>query len=380
MKAPTSPPLNRQILDEASAWFVDFRVCDIDATARARFDQWLRRSPEHIRAYLEIAKTYVELPSARAGADLDVEQLVTAARAEVTNVAPFTAWRGAPQLVGGQDSAKAAAAMLRVSRAHRSSHWRVGLAASVVLVFLAGVLSAWFWPNRFSTYATQIGENRSITLGDGSTIDLNARSKVRIEFSRHLRNVELLEGQALFEVAHDVRRPFIVRSGPVMVRAVGTQFDVNRGRNGTTVTVIEGRVEVVKEGSTEPEQPTRDHDQAEQAPSSEVTGHKPTLVSAGEQVTVTARVLTAPKRADVAAATAWAQHRLFFDGTRLDEVVDDFNRYNTRPLIIEDGRLNDFHVSGVYTSTDPASLIRFLREQPGIAVTETDDAVRIRRE
>ncbi len=57
------PKLNRQILDEASAWFVDFRVGDVDLTARERFDQWLRQSPEHIRAYMEIARTYVELPA-----------------------------------------------------------------------------------------------------------------------------------------------------------------------------------------------------------------------------------------------------------------------------------------------------------------------------
>ena len=63
-KTPT-PELNRQILDEASEWFVDFRVGDVDTVARERFDEWLRRSPEHIRAYWEIAKTYVELSGLR---------------------------------------------------------------------------------------------------------------------------------------------------------------------------------------------------------------------------------------------------------------------------------------------------------------------------
>ena len=71
------------------------------------------------------------------------------------------------------------------------------------------------------------------------------------------------------------------------------------------------------------------------------------------------------------------QHRLVFDNSRLSDVVDDFNRYNARQLVIEDRRLYDFHVSGVYSSTDPASLIRFLRAQPSIDVIETDTDVRI---
>jgi transmembrane sensor len=63
----------------------------------------------------------------------------------------------------------------------------------------------------------------------------------------------------------------------------------------------------------------------------------------------------------------------------LRDVLDEFNRYNSRQLVIEDRALDDFHISGVYSSTDPASLLRFLREQPGIEVFETDDGVRITR-
>jgi transmembrane sensor len=81
----------------------------------------------------------------------------------------------------------------------------------------------------------------------------------------------------------------------------------------------------------------------------------------------------------VAAATAWTQHKLVFDGSPLSDVVDGFNRYNARQIVVEDSALDDFHVSGVYSSTDPASLIRFLRQQPGIDVIETDEGVRIAR-
>src|ERR1700722_18849672 len=76
--------LNRQILDEAAEWFVDFRVGDVDAEACERFDQWLRRSPEHIRAYMEIAKTYVELPAEGPDRKINLEDLIARARSPDT--------------------------------------------------------------------------------------------------------------------------------------------------------------------------------------------------------------------------------------------------------------------------------------------------------
>jgi transmembrane sensor len=104
------------------------------------------------------------------------------------------------------------------------------------------------------------------------------------------------------------------------------------------------------------------------------------FVSAGEQVTVTEREVAEPHRTDIAATTAWTRHRLIFDATPLSDVVDDFNRYNRRQLVVEDRALDDFHVSGVYSSSDPASLILFLRQQPGIEVIETGEGVRITRQ
>ena len=101
-------------------------------------------------------------------------------------------------------------------------------------------------------------------------------------------------------------------------------------------------------------------------------------LSAGEQVTVTpAAALPAPAHADIAATTAWMERRLIFDGSKLSDVVQEFNRYNRRQLVIEGTQLSDFHVSGVYSSTDPASLIRFLREQAGLKITEDDNQVLI---
>jgi len=229
-----------------------------------------------------------------------------------------------------------------------------------------------------------------------------------VEFSKNERRVELLDGQALFQVAKDKNRPFIVASGEATVRAVGTQFDVYRKAGGTTVTVLEGRVAVYStahaessagsaedpatavapapgspHASMQPKAQTHATPHAESATSNlpglvDPSGSGAIFLSAGEQVTVTpAQTLPAPARADIVATTAWMQRRLIFDGSKLSDVVQEFNRYNKRQLVIEDAQLSDFHVSGVYSSTDPSSLIRFLREQPGMKVTENENEVQI---
>ncbi len=372
------PKLNRQILEEASTWFVDFRVGDVDSGSRERFDRWLRESPEHIRAYMEIAKTYVDLPAPSPQRKIDVEALIAHALPD-SNVVPMED-HASPHRPGSP-TAKC------VQGTHTGVHpvipghrrpWvkAAALAASMAIVGTASLL-VFFALNRSSTYITQIGERRSITLVDGSTIDLNSRSEVRIRFSERERNVDLIDGQALFEVAKDKARPFIVRSGDTAVRAVGTQFDVYRRKNGTTVTVIEGRVAVLN--STHPIAGGEFHGggapflASGAAKSASTPGSRSSprlaegndkeggaiLVSAGEQLTVTDHAVAAPAPADVAVAIAWVQRRLIFDASRLSDVVDDFNRYNRRQIIIEDRALDDFHVSGVYSSTDPASLLRF---------------------
>ena len=368
MKAEPHSPTNRQILDEASVWFVDFRVGDIDAASREQFDQWLRQSPQHIRAYMEIARTYVELPALKSDLRMDTDALIAAAQAEGNIVRLDQGTAAGP-------SAPSAAEHHGVQRFSRASWLKPpALAASLLVTIGAGTLAAWLWLHRYPTYATEIGENRSITLPDGSTVDLNARSRLRIEFSKGERDVTLLKGQALFDVAKDPARPFIVRSGDIVVRAVGTQFDVNTGSSGTTVTVVEGRVEVSKDGAV-----GRVGEPANFPPLGDASTTGPTYVSAGQQLTVTAQRVSELKHADVAAATAWTQHRLIFDGTSLADVVEEFNRYNSRQIVIETSELNDFHVSGVYASTDPTSLLRFLREQPGVEVSESDNSVRITR-
>jgi transmembrane sensor len=321
---------------EASMWFIEFRTGEMTAAERTRFYEWLRRSPEHIQAYLEIAEGWAELPTSDPGAHLDIQALIARARdSHDDNIVQL------PQ----QASAKP-------SQSRQAGY---AMAASVVLML---GLAGWFALSRTNTYTTRIGEQRTVRLQDGSTLEINALSSVRIRFSANTREVDLKEGQALFRVAADPSRPFIVHSDATTVRAVGTQFDVYRKPSGTVVTVLEGRVAVA-----------------------EVEEPRPMLLAAGDQVTVPTIPKARkepPKHADVAIATAWVQKRLIFEDTPLAEVAEEFNRYNTRQLVIVGAALRSTGISGVYSSSDPDSLLGFLRAQPNIVLTEDDREIRVR--
>jgi len=133
--------------------------------------------------------------------------------------------------------------------------------------------------------------------------------------------------------------------------------------------VVEGQVAIEVDGL--PNSSVRKQARAPTGPASSV------LVSAGEQTVATLRAPIHAYRANVYAATAWTEGKLMFDSAPLREVVAEFNRVGLRRLSIEDDSLLDLHVSGVFPAADSAQLVRFLHERFGVAVTETDEEVRI---
>jgi transmembrane sensor len=155
-----------------------------------------------------------------------------------------------------------------------------------------------------------------------------------------------------------------VTSGAARVRAVGTQFDVYRKGSGVTVTVLEGRVAI---------------DDIPAAGAAAALSAEPLLLSAGEQVLVTPKEVRKAVHPNVATATAWTDRQLVFESASLLEVAAEFNRYNARQLVVRDAALYDFHISGVFSSADPGSLIRFLRERPGVRVTESPAEIRVEK-
>lgn len=392
--------LNAQIYQEACEWFIECRAGDLADAARVEFDRWLRKSPEHLSAYLEVAAIWNEGPSLDPARKYDLDGLIVEAthdRGNIVALSPFasSADEHQPSPVAAVSSMATA---IPPAAAHRFRRWlSAAIAAGIAAAAIATGTLIWSQAFPGTSYATAMGEQRSIELADGSMIALNSLSKARVHYTQRERDVVLLKGQALFTVAKDAARPFIVTSGATRVRAVGTEFDVYRKRDDTVVTVVEGRVAVIAHtpsflrpmvSATAPTlrkltgasasirlatPPTLPFPEAEAGKEGNL------FVSAGEQLTVTPKGVALTQHADVASATAWTQRELIFESASLSEVAEEFNRYNEQQLVITDPSLETFHISGIFSSTDPSSLIRFLRERPGLRVAETGNEIRIEK-
>lgn len=359
---------NRQIFEEASSWFVEFRTGQVDRAKRLDFMRWLQRSPEHIRAYMEISGAYAKLPGPGAIPDTLIERLVERTRSR-SSVVPFDS-------VGDLDIGASLAATARERPVARRRAMR--FAASIAMFLIVVAVSTWLIVTRDPTYVTQTAEQRSITLDDGSKVELNARTKIRVSFTPTQRRIDLLVGQALFHVAKDPLRPFIVTSSGTQVRAVGTRFDVHRRTSGTTVTVLEGRVAVLDRETSEDAASTARTLALQNSPTAS-TAPIALILAAGEQAIFTKKSIEKPLRPNIAAATAWTEGEFEFDETPLADVVEELNRYSRVPIVIESQAPKELRITGIYSSEDPGSLIRFLRNQPDLAVAESVTEIRIRQ-
>lgn len=392
--------MNTQIYEEAAEWLVDFRTGDIDDEGRRRFDAWARTSPEHLRAYLELAALWDEAPKLDAKREFDTETLMARATAHTPVVAfagaahagavhAGAAHAGAVQTgavhTGAAHAGAADVAAEETASARRTpSGRRMWLAAAVALFAVAVGALVSVRSFHGTTYRTSIAEHRSIVLEDGSTIELDAGSAVRVRYAESLRAIDLLRGQALFRVAKDPGRPFVVSSDGVRVRAIGTQFDVHKKRSGTVVTVLEGSVALLRKGGSGMPEPTVSSNApaAVSAPTSKDRAgslEDSLVLSAGQQAVLNAQSSSGALEADVTAATAWTRRQFVFESTPLGDVVEEFNRHNRRRLVLNDIALADFRITGVFSSTNSDLLIRFLRARPEILVTETEREIQVSR-
>jgi transmembrane sensor len=345
--------VNQQINQEAAEWFVEIHSDVPDAATRKRFDKWLRTSPEHVRAFLEIVPIWEDATQLPLDVTATPEQFI--ARVRGTNNVVSMRAADAPQ------SASRAAADHESRLARRDHRDRRAVWAAGIGVIIAGAAAIWGYQSlSHPIYVTGVGEQRSLVLQDRSTVQLDARSIARIHFSKQERSVELLQGRALFVVTKDAARPFVVTSAGTRVRAVGTRFEVYRKNTGTLVTVVEGRVAVSDQWTT-----------------TAVAGSGSVSLAAGEQILIGSGTVQKVEHPDLIGATAWTQRQLAFDSTPLAEVAEEFNRYNQRRLIIDTVRIGDLRISGLFSSADPTSLIRFLRAQPGVRVVELDDGIHV---
>jgi transmembrane sensor len=373
LKGRESGGFNAQIYAQAADWLVRERAQILDKAGRRDFDAWLRASPEHVRAFFEMSAIWEDSGGLDDRSGTPAAKLIESARCDEVVVpiavrAPFSSV-DSPVIEAKRPTGDGPG-----SKTGRPPGPRLRIAASAAALCLSA--GALLWATREPSYSTGIGQQRSITLSDGSTVQLNARSEIRVHFVKYDRDVDLVRGQALFHVVKDAARPFIVRAGRTQVQVVGTQFDINESHAGTIVTVVEGRVAVFgpKSALASGIPANRDAIPSHGEDSADLLkGLSPNVqaifVSAGEQVTVTSRSLEETVLANVASAIAWTHRRFVFDAAPLAEVVDEFNRYNVRQLVVNGPQLSQLRINAVFSSSDPSVLIRFLRAQPDVKVS-----------
>ncbi len=359
MAAPTQD-VHPDLVAQASGFFIDFRVGDGTPACRARFEKWLRASPEHVQAYLEVAAGWSELPTADPEGRIDLREILARAGSSDDNVV---------RLRSSQPGAR------RSSTPILARPWAIA-ASLALMATLIGAGFRFLVHREGRTYSTGIGEQRTLLLADGSTITLNALTTVRVLMTPEARRITLIRGQANFHDVDEPDRPFIVQSGDSAVRAIGTRFDVDREPDRTVVTVLAGRVAVARSPEWIETVGRREllRDLAEPTDRLQAV-----LVPAGKQVIVLAQNIPAPTQVDVKAVTAWMRQRLVFDDTPLAEVARQFNRYGKRRLVIADPSLLAVGISGSYSASDPDALIGFLRSQPTLQVSETGDEILVTR-
>lgn len=223
---------------------------------------------------------------------------------------------------------------------------RALLAAGIAAVSVLGVALAWIsLRDEREHYASAIGEVRRLPLTDGSTILLNTDSEVFVRLTQERREVDLRRGEALFEVAHDTTRPFIVHANDTMVRAVGTAFAVRLDDAQIDVTVTEGVVELSDAAAmhrvgAEPSAPAVPIRQRVKANERAVIAH------------AHAPEVEAIEPPQVSRKLAWRDGMVSFDGESLRTAVSEINRHNRRQIVVSDAALGSHPLVGVFRATD----------------------------
>lgn len=301
---------HERTLQEAARRYARLQADDCTLEDREAAQSWQEEDPNHRRAY-ELA-----------------EQVSSG----------VTALSGDERLRALAD--EAFAAYQPAASKQETNRWSMAaaLAASIAIVAFA----TWQIAPRIVTehaqtvaYETTAHDRDKVTLADGSVVQLDVGTRLTVRMSAERRQIELLSGRALFEVAHDSSRPFSVSAAGTRTTALGTKFQVQRSDEQIVVTLTEGSVAV-------------DHADSRAAAS----GWHERLIP-GEQLSIDAMTRQRQRQfVDVHVATSWTQGRHIFRGTPLHSAVDEVNRYASRKVRLGDPSLADLPVSGNFIVGD----------------------------
>lgn len=233
------------------------------------------------------------------------------------------------------------------------------IAAAVAVVSLVGAAIALTSFEQRRSYATAFSERKTITLSDGSQIDLNSRSALRIASSQ--REAWLDGGEAYFQITHDASHPFVLHVSGHRILDLGTKFLVRKDGQRLEVSLVEGRAQIDSANPGGRERPA-------------ILAPGDVAVASADTISVTHR--TAPVLAD---ALGWRRGVLIFHYIPLSEVAATFNRYNKEKLVITDPSVGQVTVLGTFPINDVAAFARVAKEAFGLNITHRKNEILISR-
>lgn len=287
------------ISEQAAAWVLRLQSAECNEQDRQSCEAWLADSEAHRREFEVISKMWRELD------------------------------RAAPGLRG---------------QVHRHKSTRALPLLLAALLVAGGQLR---WSLGFEElYQTRLGERHHIALADGSSLDLNADSQVRVTLSFWSRHITLERGEMLLDVARDARRPLEVEVAGTRLRDIGTRFNVHLHGQQVVTTVLDGAVEATDR-----------------------SGHQQILL-AGQKLRFNADQLGRPEPVRTTDATAWIEGRWQFQDTPLRDVINELNHYRATPVELADPGLGELQVSGTFRCEDHAGLLRAVQTLFGLQLSQ----------
>lgn len=314
---------------QALQWFVHLQSGEATGGDHRRFEAWIIESPTHRKEFECYLNLWNNLDQAKPFVAAEIDQAETLWKADRST--RFTSIR---------------------RRFLLWSRIPVGVGALVALV----VLAPWLGDKGRVTenqYHTERGEQKSFVLADGSEITMNTDTKISVRLSDNERVVTLGQGEALFTVTHDEKRPFEVRAGNGIVRDLGTQFTVYKSPERVHVSVLEGIVEVGLKERTD-----------------SLTGSNPRIVTQGQKVWFTddGRV-SSIESYDRQIENSWIEGRLIFQAQPLEQVLKEVGRYQSEEIRLLDPALGKTPVSGIFNVHDLGSFTQALQDTLPVRAT-----------
>lgn len=320
--------------EEAARWLVRLNAAPNDAATFEAFEDWRDAASEHRAAFDAVQDSWALFGDQAAAPELLVLRRDALGRA------------------GG------------IGRRRGLDLGRRGVAAGLAALILAP-LTIYGWrrlrPDDRQTLRTAVGEQRTVTLSDGSRVSLDANTLVKVAYSPALRLAEVVEGRAHFEVAKDKARPMRVRAGRRTVTALGTAFTVEHQGERVVVTLVEGRVAVTETASA----------RGVAAPAKQLVPQQQLVFAAN----ATPRMHEA---VDVERAMAWREGKLVFDDESLADAVARVNNYSRVKIVVEDAPARALKISGIFNAGDTPAFVEAVQSYFPVDVSTGESTVQIR--